>query len=171
MLGVLVLLATELSGWPLVWALAAGAVTVWGLTGAGDGATHGPTVRLLHGIHAGAVPACLQSGDILQFPSFGAWTVLNVRPYHAHVYGIARSPFAMLDHRSTTKPVTTTSGMDGRCTSARANEPSGAVAAIRKSPSGTTAIVTSTQPNARSSRSTASSRISRPKYASRTPLA
>lgn len=63
LIGALLVLAAEMGGWPRVLAAVASAVTLWGLAGVGHGGTHGPTVRLLHVIHAGAM--CLWVGGVL----------------------------------------------------------------------------------------------------------
>lgn len=63
LIGTFLVLAAELGGWPPVLIILTAAVTLWGLAGVGHGATHGPTVRLLHVIHAGAM--CLWVGGVL----------------------------------------------------------------------------------------------------------
>lgn len=63
LIGALALLAAELSAWPARTLLVAAAVTLWGVAGAGHGGTHGPTVRLLHATHAGAM--CVWLGGVL----------------------------------------------------------------------------------------------------------
>lgn len=63
LIGGLLLLAAELGQWPRPLTAAAAALTLWGLAGVGHGASHGPTVRLLHVIHAGAM--CLWVGGVL----------------------------------------------------------------------------------------------------------
>ncbi|MFC4636737.1 copper resistance D family protein [Deinococcus hohokamensis] len=55
LMGTLILLASELSAWPLGCTLAAAALALWGLAGAGHGAVHGPAVRFVHALHAGAM--------------------------------------------------------------------------------------------------------------------
>ncbi|WP_019008798.1 CopD family protein [Deinococcus aquatilis] len=63
LIGALLLLAAELGQWPRLLTAAAAAITLWGLAGVGHGASHGPTVRLLHVVHAGAM--CLWVGGVL----------------------------------------------------------------------------------------------------------
>ncbi|MFC4425459.1 copper resistance D family protein [Deinococcus navajonensis] len=55
LIGALLLLASEVSEWPLVCALLAAALALWGVAGAGHGAVHGPAVRFVHAVHAGAM--------------------------------------------------------------------------------------------------------------------
>lgn len=54
-LGALLLLDAEVSGWPRPLLVGAAAVTLWRLAGTRHGGTHGPTVRLLHAVHARAM--------------------------------------------------------------------------------------------------------------------
>ncbi|MDB5043965.1 MAG: hypothetical protein JWQ08_15 [Deinococcus sp.] len=63
LIGGLLMLATELGQWPRALAAVSAAVLLWGLAGVGHGATHGPTVRLLHVVHAGAM--CVWVGGVL----------------------------------------------------------------------------------------------------------
>ncbi|MVN88915.1 hypothetical protein GO986_19420 [Deinococcus sp. HMF7620] len=59
LLGTALLLASALSRWPTWLSLLAAGTLLWGLGGLGHGATHGPSVRLLHAVHAGAMAVWL----------------------------------------------------------------------------------------------------------------
>ena len=67
LLGTALLLAGALARWPTWLCLAAAGTLLWGLGGLGHGATHGPSVRLLHAVHAGAMAVWL--GGVLTLVS------------------------------------------------------------------------------------------------------
>ncbi|UQN06036.1 CopD family protein [Deinococcus sp. QL22] len=104
LIGGLLLLAAELGQWPRPLTAAAAALTLWGLAGVGHGATHGPTVRLLHVVHAGAM--CIWVGGVLAL-----LTLRGAGPQHAArftpvatacVFALALTgTFATLEHAGT----------------------------------------------------------------------
>ncbi|GAA5512175.1 hypothetical protein Dcar01_00889 [Deinococcus carri] len=58
-MGAVLLLAAELSGWPVLLAALAAATLLWGEAGGGHGGTHGLLTRLLTALHAGAMAVWL----------------------------------------------------------------------------------------------------------------
>ncbi len=104
LIGGLLVLAAEVGGWPRLLAALAAAITLWGLAGIGHGGTHGPTVRLLHVVHAGAMS--LWVGGVLAL-----LTVRGVEQAHAArftpiatacVFTLALTgTFATLEHAGT----------------------------------------------------------------------
>ncbi|WP_158263833.1 CopD family protein [Deinococcus arcticus] len=67
LLGTALLLAGALARWPTWLCLMAAGTLLWGLGGLGHGATHAPSVRLLHAAHAGAMAVWL--GGVLTLVS------------------------------------------------------------------------------------------------------
>ncbi|SEJ84992.1 putative copper resistance protein D [Deinococcus reticulitermitis] len=68
LLGTALLLAAGVARWPAWLSMAAAGTLLWGLGGLGHGATHGPSVRLLHTAHAGAMAVWL--GGVLTLVSW-----------------------------------------------------------------------------------------------------
>lgn len=62
LLGVCLLLASEISAFSRLTSLGAAGLTLWGLAGIGHGASHGLFVHFLHVLHAGAM--CLWLGGV-----------------------------------------------------------------------------------------------------------
>ncbi|PNY79947.1 hypothetical protein CVO96_18200 [Deinococcus koreensis] len=59
LIGAALMLSAELTASSAAVLLVAAGITLWGLAGAGHGSAHGPGVRLLHAVHAGAMTVWL----------------------------------------------------------------------------------------------------------------
>lgn len=78
-LGGVLLLAAELAGWPALLAPLPAAVLLWGVAGDGHGGTHGPGVRALTALHAGAMAVWM--GGVLALLAHPALTPGHARRF------------------------------------------------------------------------------------------